>query len=132
MRRSKSNPAKYAKNYKVISQRRMTFSHDDADNDERKAQLLLKKQTKSQMQQILEDAAIASDKRKKKTKKIRQENKSLQDLDKNEITKKEELSNETYDEDGIQGDDIILPPRKKKKKVSSELIQFQYYVSNHS
>ena len=124
MRRSKSNPSKYAKNYRVISQRRMIQMNDDNDNDmdERKAKQLLEKQAKADMQKLLNEAELAS-KRIKKTKKERKN--GIQDYEndndyenksKNKMTNNDDFDNSNED-DMFPDDAIILPPRKKKKKV---------------
>lgn len=117
MRRSKSNPAKYTRNYQKISQRRMT--DDDAfDNDDEKLLEKLERQRKESMGKLLNSSDVAE----KKEKKCRKRNRRTVDK---ESGKNNDTDGKDYDvsidigkEDGDE--QIIILPRKKKKEKNNK------------
>ena len=123
MRRSKSNPAKYARNYKKISQRKMTENDMDFEKEEiERLRNLLKTSTEH-----LSQHAPKNDEQKKRKRNQKQDD---GDDDNNKATNKQ--SNEIkmdYDEKEsdieyiTDGTALILPSRKKKapKKKTYEL-----------
>lgn len=97
MRRSKSNPAKYARNYRSISQRRMT--EHDGYNEETEMERLkaILKTSEAHLQQNENDD---DDKRKR-------------DDDNDDDNKQKNKNESAYDQDD---DAIIIMPEKKKAK----------------
>lgn len=102
MRRSKSNPAKYARNYRKISQRRMTEEEDDPLPEIERLKSFLeesKQQSDEETTQQNEDHATPSN----------QTNRS------NNVMLSDELK-ESY---GDAVEDIILPSKKRKAKATT-------------
>jgi len=105
MRRSKSNPAKYARNYRSISSRRMTNKEFDEDKEIVRLQHIIK-QSSSEVEQHEQKVVEEESKRKR-----------------NKDEKDESANNYYNDEDDDDANDIILLPAKKKKKDSSPKIE---------
>ena len=110
MRRSKSNPAKYARNYRSISQRRMT-AHDGLDEEKEMKRL----------RKILEeeDRKLSKDKESRESKRKRPEDQN--DADEGILSK-----DLMADQDGYGNDSenpVILTGKKKKKAKTKKEVQ---------
>jgi DEAD/DEAH box helicase len=136
MRRSKSNPAKYAKNYRKISQRRMTTEAAEEDNNNNDDQTTTATRDEIQRLEALLSSSSRHDDRHTKKEKQVVVNKDVDEpaeipassspssSSKNKRAKPH--NNDSYDEDTIQisdelqdsygvSDVIVLPSRKKKR-----------------
>ena len=115
MRKSKSDPAKYARNYRKISQRQMT-RHDGIDEDkeiERLRKIL--RDSEAHLQQAEEDRET-SEKRNDKRKREKWAK------DDNEVGKNQDKS--MFSEALLaecEGDLVVLPNKKKAKKKESRI-----------
>ncbi|MGK3752972.1 MAG: ATP-dependent RNA helicase DHX37/DHR1 [Bacillariaceae sp.] len=122
MRRSKSDPAKYARNYRSISQRRMT-QFDDVDEDKEIKRLrAVLRQSEKHLKQVDEEESPTQtiDGEKKKRKRT---------IGHEEANNKKEglLSDEFLLEQGhdaFGGDDnpLVVLPKKKKKKDKKAIV----------
>jgi ATP-dependent RNA helicase DHX37/DHR1 len=121
MRRSKSDPAKYARNYRSISQRRMT-QFDDVDEDKEIKRLrAVLRQSEKHLKQVDEaETTETIDGEKKKRKRT---------INHEEANKRKEalLSDEFLLEQGhgeFGGDDnpLVVLPKKKKKKDKKAIV----------
>jgi ATP-dependent RNA helicase DHX37/DHR1 len=121
MRRSKSDPAKYARNYRSISQRRMTqFDDVDEDKEIKRLRAVLRQSEKHLKEVDEEESTQTADGEKKKRKRT---------IDHEEANNKKEalLSDEFLLEQGhgeFGGDDnpLIVLPKKKKKKDKKAIV----------
>ena len=121
MRRSKSNPAKYAKHYRKISQRRMT----DVDDDEQTTQVELKRIDALLSQQEEDKDTMPTSEKQSRSK--NQEPPSEQQL---VVLSNELLEGGAYNDTeayGVSQDAsnalILQPKRKKKKKTTTAAVQ---------
>jgi hypothetical protein len=130
MRRSKSDPAKYARNYRKISQRRMT-QYDNVDEEKEMERLRsVLRDSERQLKQVEEpeedDTANSRKKRKRAKDRPYNNGNPTSDNESNEagILSKElraELSG--YGGGGDENHLVILPSKKKKKKDKKDIVQ---------
>jgi ATP-dependent RNA helicase DHX37/DHR1 len=114
MRRSKSDPAKYARNYRSISQRRMT-EYDNLDEDKEIDRLRdIIRTSETHLGQAKEQHDNAEKKRKRATKSTKDD-----DMELSELILSEEVRNNL--ESGYGDDDaaLVLMPKKKSKKIKT-------------
>ncbi|CAJ1903459.1 unnamed protein product [Cylindrotheca closterium] len=122
MRRSKSDPAKYARNYRKISQRRMTqYDHIDEESEMTRLRSILRNSEKTTdlVEQAEEETSSSQGKRKRKSNKLTK-------ADEPEDMQSSILSNDLLLESGDYGAEnplVVLPKKKKKKKESKKIIQ---------
>ena len=133
MRRSKSNPAKYAKNYRSISQRRMTTEHHDDENDDEAAEMeRLRQILRAGGHHLSSEAQEQPEARKRmrsKNKSKEQQLKKIQNEDQTnpkESAAKEEtaagiLSAELLEEYGSDENPLLSGSKKKKKSRNVQL-----------
>lgn len=120
MRRSKSDPAKYARNYRKISQRRMT-QYDDL-NEEKEIQRLRSILRNSEKHLKRADEASAEDEKKKRKRKG-ETDMSNEDNNETSILSKEFLAEQGRGEFGTDDNPLIVVQKKKKKKEKKNLVQ---------
>ncbi len=119
MRRSKSDPAKYARNYRKISQRRMTqFDHLDEEREIKRLQAILK-DSDAHLKRASEDAGDVLVKRRKRKRMDRNKKNDNRDHE-NEQQQQSNLSN---DLELDETSNMIVLPNKKKPKVKKNIIQ---------
>lgn len=115
MRRSKSDPAKYARNYRKISQRRMT-QYDGLD-EEKEIQRLrsILRSSEKHLKQVDDSSELPADGEKKKRKRlIKKEDDIAEDHD-TSIFSKEFLEEQGHGKFGCENNSFIIKPKKKKK-----------------
>jgi ATP-dependent RNA helicase DHX37/DHR1 len=133
MRRSKSDPAKYARNYRKISQRRMTqYDHLDEEQEIKRLRSILK-DSEAHLLRGTEDNdnnEESSDKRSNNSKRKRKEWDKKDEKDTSEQQQQQPaleqdsssiLSPELLAEAGGADELIILPSKKKPKKKQSKV-----------
>lgn len=115
MRRSKSDPAKYARNYRKISQRRMT-QYDGLD-EEKEIQRLrsILRSSERQLGQVSDSSSPADNKKKKRKRKSFNEE-SVVDNSETSIFSKEFLEEQGHGEFGSTDNNPLVVMSKKKKK----------------
>lgn len=119
MRRSKSDPAKYARNYRKISQRRMTQNDQlDEDREIEKLRTILR-ESEAHLKRAEEGADDKSTRRGKAKRKDRNGNEGSQ----NHENEYYGASNPSVELVGEESADLILLPSKKKPKTKSPVIQ---------
>ena len=116
MRRSKSDPAKYARNYRKISQRRMTqYDGLDEEKEIKRLRSILKSSEK-QLKGISDSSSLTGDGNKKKRKpQSLNEDVADENLEMS-IFSKEFLDEQGHGEFGTDNNPLIVLPKKKKKK----------------
>lgn len=131
MRRSKSDPAKYARNYRKISQRRMTQFDDAVDEDQEIQRLrAVLKNSERHLQQAQEHTTTTTTSDggggSSVTAKKRKNAKDLEEDDNKKNVRpsilSEEMQAESLNMTGGENDLVVLPPKKKKKKTKSATI----------
>ena len=114
MRRSKSDPAKYARNYRSISQRRMT-EYDNLDEDKEIDRLRdIIRTSETHLGQAKQHHEDAEKKRKRATKSTKDDDKELSEMILSEEIRKN-LESGYGDDDAA----LVLMPKKKSKKVKT-------------
>ena len=121
MRRSKSDPAKYARNYRSISQRRMT-QFDDVDEDKEIKRLrAVLRQSEKHLKQVDEaEPTEMTDGEKKKRK--RTINHEEADKRKEALLSDEFLLEQGHGEFGGDDNPLVVLPKKKKKKDKKAIV----------
>jgi len=124
MRRSKSDPAKYARNYRKISQRRMTqYDGLDEEKEIQRLRSILRSSEKHLKQVDDDSSALPADSEKKKRKrKIVEEETIVANTD-TSIFSKEFLKEQGHGEFGGDDNPLVVVPKKKKKKDKKALVQ---------
>ena len=125
MRRSKSDPSKYARNYRKISQRRMTSSDEKDDEKEiERLRNLLRDSNRSLANSCLDSSESLDEKfleQKSKRKRSQEQQKDEENSDDNNQRLESLLSPEIRDGFQHMGDnsstDILIMQSRKKKKV---------------
>ncbi|KAL3938758.1 MAG: hypothetical protein SGARI_001619, partial [Bacillariaceae sp.] len=118
MRKSKSNPAKYARNYRKISQRRMT-QYDDVDEEQEMERLRkVLRNSERQLKQVEEPEDLGKGKKRKR--KSGSSNDAGYDTttDASAAILSKELSSELGCEYNVAGEEnplVVLSSKKKKK-----------------
>lgn len=121
MRRSKSDPAKYARNYRKISQRRMTqFDHIDEESEMKRLRSILRNSEKTldSAEKAEEETSSSQGKRKRKSS-------TLTDAEEPEDMQSSILSDDLLIESAGygSGNQLVVLPKKKKKKESKKSVQ---------
>lgn len=121
MRRSKSDPAKYARNYRKISQRRMTqYDHIDEESEMKRLRSILRNSEKTldSAEKAEEETSSSQGKRKRKSSK-------LTDAEEPEDMQSSILSDDLLMESAGygSGNHLVVLPKKKKKKESKKSVQ---------
>lgn len=128
MRRSKADPAKYARNYRKISQRKMTeFSDDDNDNEQKEIERLknlLRTSTQHLAQHDQENAPSEKSSNKKRKQSTTDESTGTNSPEETVLLKQEdpqkEVIHDFYDNNNCCD---ILPARKKKDPKKKQTVQ---------
>eukprot|EP00934_Nitzschia_sp_Nitz4_P008609 Nitzschia sp. Nitz4//scaffold39_size137210//9590//15393//NITZ4_003183-RA/size137210-snap-gene-0.131-mRNA-1//1//CDS//3329550335//8599//frame0 len=121
MRRSKSDPAKYARNYRKISQRRMTqYDHIDEDKEIERLRAILR-DSEAHLQSSHQAGDNGAESKPNKRKRNHEKGKTETTEMEGENSALSMLSSELQEEALAAGDDnalVILPSKKKKIKQS--------------
>lgn len=123
MRRSKSDPAKYARNYRKISQRRMT-QYDGLDEEKEIQRLRSILSSSERRLKPIDDslsASEASEKKKRKRKTV-SEKATVENFE-TSILSKEFREEQGHGEFGDDDNPLVVMPKKKKKKNKKALVQ---------
>lgn len=116
MRRSKSDPAKYARNYRKISQRRMT-QYDGLD-EEKEIQRLrsILRSSEKHLERANDDSLEPAADNKKKKRKRYAKSEEKTDTSDTSMFSKEFLKEQGHREFGDDDNALVVAPKKKKKK----------------